>query len=233
MPPAERCRGYARVGSSNYWKSAVRLSWHFLRELLLSPWLSRNFPRMPMKTLLGKAGASLGSKLGPKGMLALLDGHSKAEFVLQGLALLAYKFSDHKSKKKDGKHRTGSVLAMAANPEDVEKKFLPLHAVSKGVFLTRDLVSEPSNVLTTLEFASRLEQLREVGLEVEVLDESELRKIGMRALLGVGQGSASPHSSGHIALDRSEPPASRLGWQGRCIRYRRNFPEARRREWKK
>jgi leucyl aminopeptidase len=60
------------------------------------------------------------------------------------------------------------------------------------MFLTRDLVNEPANVLTTTEFANRLVALKEFGLKVEVLEEKELEKLGMGSLLCVGQGSASP-----------------------------------------
>ena len=60
------------------------------------------------------------------------------------------------------------------------------------MFFARDLVSEPANVLTTSEFAERLTGLRELGVEVEVLDEPELERLGMRTLLAVGQGSESP-----------------------------------------
>ena len=60
------------------------------------------------------------------------------------------------------------------------------------MFFTRDLINEPANVLTTSDFADRLLAMREIGLEVEVLDEDELAKLGMRALLAVGQGSETP-----------------------------------------
>ena len=58
--------------------------------------------------------------------------------------------------------------------------------------MTRDLTSEPANVLTTEEFANRLSSMSDLGLKVEVLDESDLEKLGMGALLCVGQGSKSP-----------------------------------------
>jgi leucyl aminopeptidase len=64
--------------------------------------------------------------------------------------------------------------------------------LAEGVFFTRDLVSEPANVLTTVEFARRLEELKKHGLKVQVLGEEELEKLGMRTLLAVGQGSATP-----------------------------------------
>ena len=139
-----------------------------------------------------KAGAALGSALGPGGMVVLLGGHAKAEYILHGLTLRAYEFDDHKTSRKSLRRPKRSIVAMVADSDAIELKFLPLRAAAVGVFLARDLVSEPSNVLTTLEFASRLEQLREIGVDVEVLDEDELGRIGMRALLGVGQGSDSP-----------------------------------------
>jgi leucyl aminopeptidase len=64
--------------------------------------------------------------------------------------------------------------------------------VAEGVHFTRNLVNEPANVLTTTEFANRLEKLGDLGVEVEVLEEKDLEKLGMGALLCVGQGSVSP-----------------------------------------
>ena len=64
--------------------------------------------------------------------------------------------------------------------------------MAEGVFFTRDLVNEPANILTTDDFAARLAAMQELGLDVEILEEAQLAKLGMRALLGVGQGSESP-----------------------------------------
>ena len=59
-----------------------------------------------------------------------------------------------------------------------------------GVLLARDLVNEPANVLYPEEFARRASALKKLGVSVEVLDIKAMRKLGMNALLGVGQGSA-------------------------------------------
>ena len=159
-----------------------------------------------------KAGAAFGSRLGGKGMLAMLDGHSKAEFVLEGIALRAYEFSEHKTRLNSSGTKKGEILAMVAKPAETERKYFPLHATAEGVFLTRDLVSEPSNVLTTTEFVSRLEKLRELGVEVEVLAEYELAQLGMRALLAVGQGSASPSCVVTMRWQESNrPPIALVG----------------------
>lgn len=84
------------------------------------------------------------------------------------------------------------VTFMADDPEALAKSAQDAAAVAEGVFFTRDLVNEPANVLTTTDFADRLKAMEEIGLAVEVLEEDQLRELGMRALLAVGQGSASP-----------------------------------------
>ena len=74
----------------------------------------------------------------------------------------------------------------------MEGAYAPMAAVAEGVHMTRDLVNEPANVLTTTEFANRLAEMEALGLEVEVLEEDKLAELGMRTLLSVGQGSDSP-----------------------------------------
>jgi len=86
----------------------------------------------------------------------------------------------------------GRVIFMHKDPEALGRAAADGAAVAEGVFFTRDLVNEPANVLTTSDFADRLLAMRELGLEVEVLEEDELARLGMRALLAVGQGSESP-----------------------------------------
>ncbi|RJL09855.1 leucyl aminopeptidase [Paracoccus siganidrum] len=93
------------------------------------------------------------------------------------------------------------VTFMVRDPEGLAKAAANAAAVAEGVFFTRDLVNEPANVLTTTDFADRLKAMEEIGLKVEVLDEDELAKLGMRALLAVGQGSESPS---HVVVMRWE-----------------------------
>jgi len=84
------------------------------------------------------------------------------------------------------------VTFLTPDPEALARDAAVGAARAEGVFFTRDLVNEPANVLTTQDFADRLLAMRELGLEVEVLEEDALAELGMRALLGVGQGSESP-----------------------------------------
>jgi leucyl aminopeptidase len=72
------------------------------------------------------------------------------------------------------------------------KSFAPLDRIADAVYLTRDVVSEPPNVIYPESLAERCKHLTAVGLKVEVLDEKQMAKLGMGALLGVGQGSAKP-----------------------------------------
>src|SRR5690606_14943512 len=103
--------------------------------------------------------------------------------------LRAYDFDAYRSGERTGK---GAVTLSVAQPEAVAAAARPLMALAEGVFFTRDLVNEPANVLTTTDFAARLAAMQELSLEVEILEEEALAKLGMRALLGVGQGSDSP-----------------------------------------
>ncbi|WP_137112323.1 leucyl aminopeptidase [Rhodobacter sp. SY28-1] len=136
-----------------------------------------------------KAGAVIGRTHATKGSLILAESHARAADIAFGLAMRAYDFDSHKTGEKTA---PGPVTLMAANPEAVAKVAAPMAAVAEGVFFTRDLVNEPANVLTTHDFAARLAAMQELGLDVEILEEDELMKLGMGALIGVGQGSESP-----------------------------------------
>ncbi|MGL4728781.1 MAG: leucyl aminopeptidase, partial [Bosea sp. (in: a-proteobacteria)] len=113
-----------------------------------------------------------------------------ADFAL-GMRLRAYAFDRYKSRKKDDEEGASptSITLYVADTSSVKKAMKSRDAVSEGVNIARDLVNEPPNVLTPTEFAKRAQALEKLGVEVEVLGEKELKKIGMRALLGVGQGS--------------------------------------------
>lgn len=136
-----------------------------------------------------KAGAAIGRSLSKAPTLILAEGVERAAEVSFGVAMRAYDFVPHKTGEQTV---PGSVTIMVPNPDAVAALAAPLFAVAEGVFFTRDLVNEPANVLTTEDFASRLLAMQKLGLKVEVLEEAEMTKMGMGALLGVGQGSESP-----------------------------------------
>lgn len=136
-----------------------------------------------------RAGAAIGRALGAGGVLIVAGDHAGAGDIALGAMLRSYDFALYKTGETTAK---GAITLMADKPEKQSAAARTAMAVADGVCFTRDLINEPANVLTTTEFAARLVALRDLGLEVEVLDEPALEKLGMRALLGVGQGSESP-----------------------------------------
>lgn len=135
-----------------------------------------------------RAGAAIGKRLDDTPALVVLESHPGAAELAFGLALRAYRFDYHTGDKP----ALAAVEIMAAKPEELAARAAPHAALAEGVFFTRDLVNEPANILTTEDFAARLAAMQELGLEVEILEEADLEALGMRALLGVGQGSESP-----------------------------------------
>ncbi len=123
-----------------------------------------------------------------------------AALIASGAHLRNYAFDKYKTEKGRGAkkkrkakaaHRLQKLAMLCAKPGTARKRYQTLERVASGVFLTRDLVSEPANVLHPESFAERIEQAFEGtdGVKVEVLNEKQMRKLGMAALLGVGQGS--------------------------------------------
>ncbi|MEL7259413.1 MAG: leucyl aminopeptidase, partial [Pseudomonadota bacterium] len=84
------------------------------------------------------------------------------------------------------------VTMMVSKADEVSDAAAPLLSVAEGVLMTRDLVSEPANHLTTVEFADRISGLADLGLKITVLEEKDLEKLGMHLLLSVGHGSVTP-----------------------------------------
>src|SRR5580658_8195455 len=107
-----------------------------------------------------------------------------------GARLRSYSFDKYRTRNLDDyKKRLERVTIAVADVAAAKKAYAGLDAVADGIFLARDLVNEPPNVLFPAEFARRAKALSRLGLKVEVLGEAEMKKLGFGALLGVGQGS--------------------------------------------
>ena len=110
------------------------------------------------------------------------------EKILHGAQLKSYDFTIYKTEKKN----KNPEIKLSVFGNGIQKSNLlrnKLNALLEGVFLTRDLVSEPGNILHPDEYAKRIAKLRKFGLKVTVYDQRKLKKLGFNALLGVGQGS--------------------------------------------
>lgn len=115
------------------------------------------------------------------------DQAARAAFAAR---LAAYRFLKYRTTLKAEKTPSvESITVVAADPKTAEKAYEALSAVADAVEFSRDLVSEPANILYPEEFAKRVKALEKLGLEVEVLGEKELEKLGFRTLLAVGMGS--------------------------------------------
>jgi len=105
---------------------------------------------------------------------------------LHGLKLKSYEFNKYKTKKNT---RNISINLVGRKNLPSAQHQLKFKALEEGTFYARDLVSEPGNILHPDEYAKRIDSLKKLGLKINILDEKKLKKLGMNALLGVGQGS--------------------------------------------
>ncbi len=106
-------------------------------------------------------------------------------YFLHGLKLKSYKFEKYKTKK----NKSNIIIVVTGKNKLTSQEQIKFKAIEEGTFYTRDLVSEPGNVLHPDEYAKRLNLLKKYGLKIKVYDEKKLKKLGMNTLLGVGQGS--------------------------------------------
>jgi leucyl aminopeptidase len=137
---------------------------------------------------LGETAATLEIEA-PKG--AKVKSGEIAAHLAFGAKLRSYGFDKYRTQNLDEyKKRLTEIRVTAPDIAVAKRAYAGLGAVADGIFMARDLVNEPPNVLYPAEFAKRVKALTKLGLKVEVLGEAEMKKQGFGALLGVGQGSA-------------------------------------------
>jgi len=123
-----------------------------------------------------------------------LGQHSDTEVVSNialGALLKSWRFEVYFTKKPPEElFSLKKIDFLTPQPAEVEKAFAPLAHIAEGVFLTRTVVTEPANIITPETLAEVAKSLEKQGVKVEVLGEKELKKLGMNAILAVGQGSA-------------------------------------------
>ncbi|MGN6497566.1 MAG: leucyl aminopeptidase [Tsuneonella sp.] len=149
---------------------------------------------------LEKAGAALAGKYLASGETAValdLSGSGlsaeQAAMVLLGLRLRSWRYDTYRTRMKDEQKVTLEKVAVVGAPEGIEAAWADASAVADGVELTRELVTEPANVIYPETFVERCRARFEgTGVEIVVLDVAQMTELGMGALLGVGQGSERP-----------------------------------------
>jgi leucyl aminopeptidase len=124
------------------------------------------------------------------GALAL-DADATARVALAA-ALRSWRLDRYRTRLKDNLKPTLAEIVVVGGPSDAQQRYNARWApVVEGVSLTRELVTEPANILYPESFVQRVRAaLDGTGVEIEVLDRAQMEKLGMGALLGVAQGSA-------------------------------------------
>jgi leucyl aminopeptidase len=132
-----------------------------------------------------------------------ITGAAFAANLAYGALLRGYRFDKYRTREKPEDRPALKDIAVMTRYEAAAKKaFQPMSRVAQGVFMTRDLVSEPANVIYPVSFAAQARTLGKLGVKVEVLEPAAMRRLGMGALLGVAQGSAN------------EPRVVAMRWDG-------------------
>ena len=110
--------------------------------------------------------------------------------IAEGAQLRSYRFGKYHTKSENDSKPTLTTLTLRCRGSAKAKaEFRARDKIVQGVFMTRDLVTEPPNVIYPDSLAKRCKELTKLGVKVEVLGEPKMRRLGMWALLGVGQGS--------------------------------------------
>lgn len=149
---------------------------------------------------LEKAGAALAARYLTSGETTLTIDFSAANLpadaiaaVLLGLRLRAWRHDAYRTRLKDEQKRSLETVVAVGAPDGAEAAWADAAALADGVEFTRELVTEPPNKVYPLSFVEKCREAFDgTGAELTVLDEDEMARLGMGALLGVGQGSAQP-----------------------------------------
>ena len=124
------------------------------------------------------------------GVTAATDLGEAAARLAHGAVLRSYRFDKYHTTMKEKAKPTLTRLVIANAPAGAEAAYADLDAIAAGVRLTRDLVSEPANIIYPESFVERARVMAGLGVSIEVLDEDAMAALGMGSILSVSQGSA-------------------------------------------
>jgi leucyl aminopeptidase len=146
-----------------------------------------------------RAGGALVAKVqmsGEKTLVVDFTGHkgtaAHAARLAYGALLRSWRYDVYRTKLKASQKPSLDEIVIVGAGEGAEAAWVPLKAIADGVAFTRELVTEPANIIYPESFVERCQKLKELGVEITVLGPEEMAKLGMGALLGVAQGSRRP-----------------------------------------
>ncbi len=141
-----------------------------------------------------------------------------ARFV-SGIELRSWKFDIYKTVDVKGPKGPQACVVLSTSVDETQAAYNRLHAVNEGNALTRLVVSEPPNVLYPETMAIHAKTLERYGLKVEILGEKEMEILGMRALLGVGQGSIRESQLIVIQWNGAEASKAPIAFVGKGVTF--------------
>ena len=117
------------------------------------------------------------------------DAEAAAKVAL-GASLRGWRYDRYHTRLKDKQKPTLAEIIIVGGGAEAQKRWEQRwQPVLEGVKLTRELVTEPANIIYPETFVERVRHLADLGIGIEVLDGAAMKKLGMGALLGVAQGS--------------------------------------------
>lgn len=140
-----------------------------------------------------KAGAALTAKLNNSGAthaaVEFFGGASaeQAAHLALGVQLRGWRIDTYRTRQAEKAKPTLKTVTLVAT--GAQAAWDKLAAIAAGVAFTRELVSEPANILYPESFVERCQHLSELGIKITVLDKAAMEALGMGSLLGVAQGS--------------------------------------------
>ncbi|MFD2235033.1 leucyl aminopeptidase [Phaeospirillum tilakii] len=198
------------------------------RLLLVGIGKAKSFDALAAQALGGNAVAALLSAGDAEAAVIIdtvpgvtLDAAEIAAHAAFGARRRAYRFDKYRTKeKKEDKPTLKKLSFQVEPPAEAKTAYARLEAVAEAIDFTRDLVTEPANVITPETLAEQAKTLAALGVEIEVLDEKAMRKLGMGALLGVGQGSE--HESRLVVMrwqGAADPKAAPVAFIGKGVTF--------------
>jgi len=145
-----------------------------------------------------KAGGALAAKVqtSEKTLVVDFSGHAtsaaRAAALAFGAVMRNWRYDVYRTKLKASQKPVLEEIVIVGAGEGVEAEWAKRKALADGVAFTKELVTEPANIIYPESFVARCQKLKDLGVEITVLDDQEMAKLGMGALLGVAQGSRRP-----------------------------------------
>ena len=176
---------------------------------------------------LERAGAALAAKYQSSGETELVLDASAGDLsaqdvahVLTGLRLRNWRYDIYRTKMKDEQKITLETVTVIGAPDGAEAAWGDAAHLAEGVEFTRELITEPANIIYPESFVARCQKRFEgSGAELIVLDEAEMEKLGMGALLGVGQGSRRESRVLAIRWNGGEQGAAPIAFVGKGVTF--------------